>query len=77
MILISCRIIIFRFNYMFINDIIIIVVRRMFEKLVLDNCLLMVFYLKLEDVLKIMMVIDIDIYLKVIIKINMYMVCLK
>lgn len=62
---------------MFINDIIIIVVRRMFEKLVLDNCLLMVFYLKLEDVLKIMMVIDKDVYLKNIIKINMYIFFLK
>lgn len=62
---------------MFINDIIIIVVRRVFEKLVLDNCLLMVFYLKLEDVLKIMMVIDKDVYLKNIIKINMYIFFLK
>lgn len=62
---------------MFINDIIIIVVRRVFEKLVLDNCLLMVFYLKLEDVLKIMMVIDKDVYLKNIIKINIYIFFLK
>lgn len=62
---------------MFINEIIIIVVRRVFEKLVLDNCLLMVFYLKLEDVLKIMMVIDKDVYLKNIIKINMYIFFLK
>lgn len=62
---------------MFINDIIIIVVRRVFEKLVLDNCLLMVFYLKLGDVLKIMMVIDKDVYLKNIIKINMYIFFLK
>lgn len=62
---------------MFINEIIIIVVRRVFEKLVLDNCLLMVFYLKLEDVLKIMMVIDKDVYLKNIIKINIYIFFLK